>query len=125
MVIYGLDKLDEISLSAETAVCEFKDGWYKSYTVAPEDFGLTRCTKADLVGGTPEENAAIVRAILAGQEKGPKREVVLMNAGAALYLYGKAASWQDGIAQAANLIDSGSAQLTLDKLIALSNGREL
>lgn len=125
MVVYGLDKLDEISLSAETAVCEFKDGWYKSYTVAPEDFGLTRCTKADLVGGTPEENAAIVRAILAGQEKGPKREVVLMNAGAALYLYGKAASWQEGIAQAANLIDSGSAQLTLDKLIALSNGREL
>ena len=67
MVVYGKDKLDEISLSAPTAVCEFKDGWFKSYTIAPEDFGFERCTKKDLEGGTPEENAKIALAILKGE----------------------------------------------------------
>ena len=123
MVVYGQDKLDEISASAPTRVCEFKDGWFKSYTVAPEDFGLTRCQKSDLVGGTPAENAAITRAILAG-EKGPKRDAVLLNAGAALYIGGKAASWRDGLALAASLIDSGAAAKTLEKLIEVSNRPE-
>ncbi len=79
MVVYGQDKLDEISMSAPTTICEFKDGWFKSYVVTPEQFGFTRCTKADLEGGTPEENAKITRAILQG-EKGHKRHAVLLNA---------------------------------------------
>ncbi len=120
MVVYGQDKLDEISASAPTRVCEFKDGWFKSYTVAPEDFGLTRCQKSDLVGGTPAENAAITRAILAG-ERGPKRDAVLLNAGAALYIGGKASSWREGLALAASLIDTGAAAGTLEKLIEVSN----
>ena len=121
MVVYGQDKMDEISLSAPTAVCEFKDGWMKNYVITPEQFGLKRCTKQDLVGGTPEENAAITRAILAG-EKGPKRDAVLMNAGAALYIGGKAESLAEGIKLAAKLIDEGKATETLNRLIAVSNG---
>ena len=121
MVVYGQDKLDEISLSAPTTVCEFKDGWMKNYVITPEQFGLKRCTKQDLVGGTPEENAAITRAILAG-EKGPKRDAVLMNAGAALYIGGKAESLAEGIKLAAKLIDEGKATEKLNRLIAVSNG---
>ena len=121
MVVYGQDKLDEISLSAPTTVCEFKDGWFKSYVIRPEDFGMVRCAKADLVGGTPAENAAITRAILSGAERGPKRDAVLLNAGASLYIGGKAASMQEGIALAAELIDSGAAEKTLERLIEVSN----
>lgn len=120
MVVYGQDKLDEISASAPTTVCEFKDGWYKKYVIAPEDFGFERCTKKDLEGGTPEENARITRAILSG-EKGAKRNAVLMNAGASLYIGGKAETMKDGIIMAADLIDSGKALKTLDKFIELSN----
>ena len=123
MVVYGQDKLDEISLSAPTTVCEFKDGWYKTYTITPENFGLTRCKKSDLVGGTPEENAAITRAILKG-EKGAKRDAVLMNSGAALYIGGKAETIADGIALAGSLLDSGAALNVLDKLIEVSNSGE-
>ncbi|MCQ2451922.1 MAG: anthranilate phosphoribosyltransferase [Oscillospiraceae bacterium] len=120
MVVYGQDKLDEISLSAPTTVCEFRDGWYKSYVIRPEDFGLQTCRKEDLSGGTPEENARITRAILSG-EKGPKRDAVLMNAGASLYIGGKADSMAAGIALAAELIDSGKALAVLDKFIEVSN----
>lgn len=120
MVVYGRDKLDEISMSAPTAVCEFKDGWFKTYTICPEDFGLERCTKADLEGGTPEENAKITQDILNG-EKGHKRNAVLLNAGAALYIGGKAESIQGGVKLAAEIIDSGKAAKTLEKLIKLSN----
>lgn len=123
MVVYGKDKLDEISMSAPTAVCEFKDGWFKSYTIAPEDFGFERCTKDDLKGGTPEENAKITREILGGA-KGHKRNAVLMNAGAALYIGGKAETLKDGIALVAEIIDSGKALETLDKLITVSNRPE-
>lgn len=123
MVVYGKDRLDEISMSAPTAVCEFKDGWFKSYTIAPEDFGFERCTKDDLKGGTPEENAKITREILGGA-KGHKRNAVLMNAGAALYIGGKAETLKDGIALAAKIIDSGKALETLDKLIEVSNRPE-
>ena len=123
MVVYGKDKLDEISLSAPTKVCEIKDGWYKCYTITPEQFGLARCEKADLVGGAPAENAAITRAILAG-EKGPKRDAVLLNAGASLYIGGKAETMADGIALAAQLIDSGKAAAVLEKFIAVSNRPE-
>lgn len=123
MVVYGQDKLDEISMSAPTTVCEFKDGWYKTYTIAPENFGLNRCEKSDLIGGTPAENAEITRAILKG-EKGPKRDAVLLNAGAALYISGKAETLQNGITLAAKLIDSGKALETLQKFIELSNQTE-
>lgn len=120
MVVYGQDKLDEISLSAPTTVCEFKDGWMKNYVIKPEDFGFERCTKADLLGGLPEENAKITRAILSG-EQGHKRNAVLMNAGAALYIGGKAESLADGIKLAAEIIDSGKALATLEKFIEVSN----
>ncbi len=120
MVVYGRDKLDEISLSSDTAVCEFKDGWFKSYTIKPEDFGFERCQKSDLVGGAPSENAEITRKILKG-EKGHKRNAVLMNAGAALLIAGKADTMADGIKLAAELIDSGKAYTALEKLIEISN----
>ncbi|MDE7198715.1 MAG: anthranilate phosphoribosyltransferase [Lachnospiraceae bacterium] len=120
MVVYGQDKLDEISMSAPTTVCEFKDGWFKSYTITPEQFGFARCTKADLEGGTPEENAKITRAILQG-EKGHKRNAVLLNAGAGLYIAGKAESMEAGVKLAAELIDSGKANETLDRLIEVSS----
>ena len=123
MVVYGMDKLDEISLSAPTKICEIKDGWFKSFVITPEQFGFTRCTKDDLKGGTPAENAATTRAILGGQQ-GHKRNAVLMNAGAALYIGGKAASIAEGIALAAQMIDSGAALATLDKLIEVSNRPE-
>lgn len=125
MVVYGQDKLDEISLSAPTTVCEFKDGWFKSYTIKPEDFGLNRCSKQELVGGTPQENAAITLNILQGKEKGAKRNTVLLNAGAALYIGGKADSFNEGVQLAAKLIDSGRALATLEKFIEVSNRPEV
>ncbi len=124
MVVYGQDKLDEISLSAPTKICEIKDGWIKSYVIIPEQFGFTRCTKADLRGGTPAENAQITRSILSGAP-GHMRNAVLMNAGAALYLYGQADSLKSGIALAAELIDSGAALKTLEKVIEVSNRPEV
>lgn len=123
MVVYGKDKLDEISLSSPTKICEIKDGWFKSYTIKPEDYGFERCKKEDLVGGTPEENAAITRDILSGK-KGHKRNAVLMNAGAALCIGGKADSIKEGIELAKDLIDSGKAMATLEKLIEVSNRPE-
>lgn len=119
MVVYGKDKLDEISMSAPTKVCEFKDGWFRSYTISPEDFGLTRCEKNDLVGGTPAENAAITRAILGG-ERGPKRDAVLMNAGASLCIGGKADNMAEGVKLAGEIIDSGKALETLENFIKVS-----
>ena len=121
MVVYGQDRLDEISASAPTTVCEFRDGWYRKNVITPEDFGLVRCTKEDLVGGTPAENAAITRAVLSGEERGPKRTAVLMNAGAALTIGGKAEGLQDGIRLAGELLDSGAAAKTLEKMIEVSN----
>lgn len=125
MVVYGQDKLDEISLSAPTTVCEFKDGWFKPYTIKPEDFGFNSCSKQELVGGTPQENAAITLNILRGKEKGAKRNTVLLNAGAALYIGGKADSFNDGVQLAAKLIDSGRALATLEKFIEVSNRPEV
>ena len=123
MVVYGQDKLDEISMSAPTTICEIRDGWYKSSVIKPEDFGFVRCTREDLRGGTPDENARITLAILNG-EKGAKRNAVLMNAGAALYIGGKAESIADGIELAAEIIDSGRAIETLQRLIQISNRPE-
>ena len=123
MVVYGTDKLDEISLSAPTKICEIKNGWMKTYTVKPEDFGFERCQKDDLKGGTPAENAQITRDVLAGKP-GHQRNAVLLNAGAALYIGGKADSMKSGIALAAELIDSGKALQTLERLIEVSNQAE-
>ena len=121
MVVYGQDKLDEISLSSPTTICEFKDGWMKNYVITPEDFGFERCKKEDLVGGTPEENAAITKAILSGEERGHKRNAVLLNAGASLYIGKKAETFSDGVKLAAELIDSKKALDTLNKVIEVSN----
>ncbi len=123
MVVYGQDKLDEISLSSPTTICEIKDGWYKTYTITPEDFGFEYCKKEDLKGGTPAENAQITMDILKGA-KGHRRHAVLMNAGASLYIGGKAKDMKEGIALAAELIDSGKASTILKKLIEASNRPE-
>ena len=123
MVVYGRDKLDEISLSAPTSVCEIRDGWFRSYVIEPEDFGFERCAREDMRGGTPEENAKITLAVLKG-EKGHKRNAVLLNAGAALYIGGKAEDMKDGVALAAEMIDSGRALETLGRLIEVSNRPE-
>lgn len=120
MVVYGQDKLDEISLSAPTTVCEFDGGVFRRYEVTPEQFGFVRCSKEDLTGGTPEENAEITRSILSG-EKGPKRNAVLLNAGAGLYIAGKADTFGDGVKLAAGLIDSGKAMEKLNEFIRQSN----
>ena len=120
MVVYGEDKLDEISMSAPTKVCEFESGEKKTYEIAPEQFGFMRCKKSDLEGGSPAENAEITRSILKG-EKGCRREAVLMNAGASFYIAGKADSIADGIKMAAELIDSGKAYEKLEQFIRESN----
>ena len=121
MVIYGQDKLDEISLSAPTTICEIRDGWYRTSVITPEEFGFERCTKDDLKGGTPAENAEITRAILKGEERGPKRQAVCLNAGAALYIAGKAESMETGVRMAEELIDSGAALKKLEEFIQASN----
>ena len=120
MVVYGQDKLDEISMSAKTSVCEIKDGKIKSYEIEPEDFGFLKCKKEDLLGGTKKENAAITKAILNG-EKGPKREAVLLNAGAGLYIAGKSRTLMEGVLRAEQIIDSGRAKRQLEDFIRCSN----
>ena len=120
MVVYGVDKLDEISTSCATKICEFRDGWYKTYEITPEQFGFERCEREDLKGGTPEENAQITRKILSG-EKGPKRDTVVLNAAACLYVSGKADDMNHGVKMAEELIDNGSAQKILESYIRISN----
>lgn len=121
MVVFGQDRLDEISMSAPTSVCEIKDGWFQSYEISPEQFGYKRCKREDLTGGTPKENAAITRSILDGSLTGPKRSAVCMNAGAALYITGKTPSIESGIQMAESLIDSGAALKKLEEFIFKSN----
>ena len=120
MIVYGQDKLDEISVSAPTTICEFSDGTYQTYTIEPEDFGMQRAAKEELVGGTPLENARITTEILDGK-KGAKRDAVLLNAGAGLYIGGKAATLKEGVELAAELIDSGAAKKKLEEFIEQSN----
>ena len=121
MVVYGQDKLDEISLSANTSVAELKDGEVFTYVIAPEVFGLKKCQKSELLGGEPAENAQITKDILAGKITGAKRDVVLLNAGAAIYVGGKADTLADGIKLAASLIDDGSAYKAMEAFIEESN----
>lgn len=121
LVVYGQEKLDEISACGPTTICELRDGYYRTSVIKPEDFGLVSGTKEELVGGTPEENAQITRDILAGKIQGTKRNAVLLNAGAALFVAGKADSIGDGVKLAGDLIDSGKASETLEKAIEVSN----
>ncbi|MBB5265177.1 anthranilate phosphoribosyltransferase [Catenibacillus scindens] len=121
MVVYGQDKLDEISMSAPTSVCEIKDGWFQSYVITPEQFGYERCSKEELTGGTPAQNAMITRDILDGRERGPKRQAVCLNAGAALYITGAAPDMASGVRMAQQLIDDGSAKKVLEDFVRESN----
>ncbi|MBA2212570.1 anthranilate phosphoribosyltransferase [Sellimonas intestinalis] len=123
MVVYGMDQLDEISMSAPTKVCEIRDGSYRTYEICPEDFGFVRCRKEDLTGGTPRENAKITMEILNGK-KGAKRDAVALNSGAALYLSGKVPTMKEGVRMAQELLDSGAARKKLDEFIQESGGLE-
>ena len=121
VVVHGKDRLDEVSPSAPTTVCELKNGYYRTSQICPEDFGLVRGTKEELAGGTAEENADITKGILSGKIQGTKRNAVLMNAGLALYVAQKAPTMQAGIDLAAEMIDSGKAYKTLEAYIKKSN----
>jgi anthranilate phosphoribosyltransferase len=120
MVVHGMEGLDEISLCGPTKVAELRGGQVKEYTVEPEQFGLKRCRMEDLHGGNAEQSAAIVRGVLQG-DKGPARDVVLLNAGAALFVGGSAATIQDGMRLAAESIDSGKASEKLARLVEMTN----
>ncbi len=120
MVVYGTDSIDEISMSAPTKVCEFKNDIFKTYEITPEQFGLTRCKKEDLVGGNPDENAAITRDILSGKP-GPKMDAVLLNSGAAIYLVSDNITMQEAIQKAREIITSGAAAKQLETFIEKSN----
>ena len=120
MVVYGEDGLDEISMSAPTFICEVKDGWVRSYTITPEQFGFKRCLKEDLQGGTPSENAEILKALLYG-EKGAKRDAAAFNAAAAMLVTGKYDSMEAAISTANEVIDSGKAIQKLNDFIRCSN----
>lgn len=120
MVVYGMDCLDEISLSAPTKVCEYRDGEFKSYEITPEQFGFTRCKKEDLVGGEPAANAQIAREILDGVE-GPKMDAVLLNAGASIYIATDGITIEQGIEKAREMITSGKAKVKLEQFIEDSN----
>lgn len=120
MVVYGMDCLDEISLSRETKVCEFRNGTKKKYIINPQDYGFTLCSKEDLTGGTPKENAAITLNILKG-EKSPKRDAVVLNAAAGLYISKDDLSYEEAINIAQETIDSGKALAKLNEFIAASN----
>jgi anthranilate phosphoribosyltransferase len=108
-------------MSSQTSVCEVRHGSFESYVITPEDFGFERCTKDELVGGTPEENAVITRSILAG-EQGARRNAVVLNSAAAIHLARPEVSYEAGITLAEELIDSGAAQAQLERFITLSNG---
>ena len=120
MAVYGMDSMDEISLSAPTKVCEFDGDDFKTYEITPEQFGLKTCQR-DLVGGEPAVNAQIVRDIFEGKETGPKRDVVLLNAGAAFHISKENVSVEQGIEMAREIIDSGKALKQLDAFIKLTN----
>lgn len=121
MTVFGMDGLDEISASDKTYVCEFRDGWFKEYEIEPEDFGYKKCDKSELEGGTPEENAEITRNILNGTLRDGKRNAVCLNAGAAIYVAGKANSLAEGIKIAEETIDSGKAIERMNEIVAFSN----
>ena len=117
LVVHGQDGLDEVSASAPTTVCELKDGYYRTSVITPEELGLVRGKKEELVGGTPQENAEITRGILNGSIQGTKRNSVLLNAGLSLYIAGAAGTMADGVRKAEQLIDSGDAYRKMESYI--------
>jgi len=117
MVVTAEDGVDEISVAARTRVIEVRDGGTEEHFVEPGDFGLPKAELEDVAGGTPGENAAAVRAVLAG-EAGPRRDLAMLNAGAAIYVGGRAETLAEGVAQAGAAIDSGAARELLDRLVA-------
>ena len=121
LVVHGLDGLDEISVIGKTSVAEVKDGWAKKYEVVPGDLGLPSYTYEELAGGSPQENADLLRAIFAGKERGARRDMVLANTAAALLVGGKVGDLRAGAKLAAELLDSGAAQRKLDELVSESN----
>ena len=120
MVVHGNDGLDEISMSAPTTLCEVKNGWLRTYEITPEQFGFSRCEKSELVGGTPADNAAILRSVLNG-ENGAKRAAAVLNAAAAMYISGKYDSIETAVKVAEDIISSGKAMRKLDEFIRCSN----
>lgn len=121
VAVCGEDGLDEITLTGETDVYEIRFGEITSYTITPEQFGLRRCALQELVGGTPEGNAQISKDILTGKEKGPKRDIVVMNAGMSLYLGKDGISLEEGIQMAQDILDSGKAYEKLQEFVKLTN----
>jgi len=121
LVVHGKDGLDEITITDETMAAEVKDGKISYFTIQPEDFGIKRASLEDIKGGETQLNAQILRAVLAGEEKGPKRDILLINAGAALYVAGKADSLREGMAKAAQVIDNGKAVDKLEGFITKTN----
>lgn len=120
MVVYGQDGLDEISMSAPTTVCEVKNGWVKSYVIEPEMFGFEKCSKRELTGGTPKENAEITLDILRGT-KGARRNAVVINSAAAVYVAKKGITFKNAVKEVEEVIDSGKALEQLNRFIELSN----
>lgn len=120
-VVYGQDRLDEISPSAPTTICELKDGYYRTFEICPEDFALKRGEKCEIVGGTPEENATITKDILSGKIQGTRRNAVLLNAGAGIYIGGKAESFKEGVSIASSILNNGGGLKVLDKFVEVSN----
>ena len=120
LVVYGLEGLDEISLVGKTKICEIRDGWIKNYEIDPRDYGFTLCKKEDLVGGTPEENAKIIKEIFSGQ-KGPKRDTVVLNSAAALYIGKENITFEEAIEEVKDAIDSGNALDKLTQMVIVTN----
>lgn len=120
MVVYGKDGLDEISMSAPTKVCQIRDGWFKTYTINPEDYGFKLCDKSELIGGNPAENAEITLNILNG-EQGPKTDAVVLNAAAALYIAKQDISLNEAIEQIKEVIAKKKAVEKLNEFICYSN----
>ena len=121
LIVFGDDRLDELSISSTSSVCEIKDGEITKYKIDPREFGLSLYSKDDIVGGTADENAVITRDVLEGKEQGAKRDIVLLNAGVALYTIGKAATMKEGVELARQAVDSGKALEKLDEFIQYTN----
>ncbi|MBO6001859.1 MAG: anthranilate phosphoribosyltransferase [Mailhella sp.] len=120
LVAYGMDKLDEISLSAPSRIAELKNGKISRMEIAPEDYGFSRCRKEEITGGTPQENAKITLDILNGVES-PRTDIVLLNAGAAIYAGERAASIAEGVQIARDILKSGAALRQFEAMRTQSN----
>lgn len=125
LFVHGLDGLDEISLLGKTRINELKDGKIKTYEIDPEDFGLARCSLAEIATGTPQENASMIKAVFSGKDQGPRYQAVILNAAGALMIGNKAGSFAEGIQLAKEIIDSGAAQAKLNQLITASQDYRL